>query len=185
VSSGGTITLLDNGSGSDQAAGDGIYSGQWTPTGVGTYTLTFPGNDKVTVNVANPTISVAPNSLDWGTVSVGSTVNKTFSVSNSGGGRADRERHYERTVFNYFRRRLYVVSGTKPNGYSRFTPTSAATFLGAVNLTGGAGASVALTGSGVTPPTFVVDLRRQTARPSWTQRCGARCGRARRMELCP
>src|SRR5678815_1428776 len=81
-----SLTLVDDGTGGDQAAGDGIYSAQWTPSAAGTYTLTFPGNDKVTVNVANPTISVAPNSLDWGTVSVGSTVNKTFSVSNSGGG---------------------------------------------------------------------------------------------------
>ena len=154
VSSGGTITLLDNGSGFDQAAGDGIYSGQWTPTGVGTYTLTFPGNDKVTVNVANPTISVAPNSLDWGTVSVGSTVNKTFSVSNSGGGvltgSATTNAPYS------------IISGggyTLSAGQSQtvtvgFTPTSAATFFGAVNLSGGAGASVALTGSGVTPPTL-------------------------------
>ena len=39
-----TVTLLDDGTGTDQAAGDGIYSAQWTPSAVGTYTLTFPGN---------------------------------------------------------------------------------------------------------------------------------------------
>ncbi|PYY04053.1 MAG: hypothetical protein DMG69_31410 [Acidobacteria bacterium] len=52
VSPGGqAITLLDNGSGPDQASGDGIYSGQWTPAAIGEYTLTFPGNDAVNVSV--------------------------------------------------------------------------------------------------------------------------------------
>lgn len=43
VSPGGqTVTLFDDGTNGDQAAGDGIFSGQWTPTGPGSYTLTFP-----------------------------------------------------------------------------------------------------------------------------------------------
>ena len=46
---GGTVTLYDNGTGTDQESGDGIYSGQWTPSSMGTYTLTFPGGDIVTV----------------------------------------------------------------------------------------------------------------------------------------
>jgi hypothetical protein len=46
---GGTVTLYDNGTGTDQESGDGIYSGQWTPSSMGTYTLTFPGGDVVTV----------------------------------------------------------------------------------------------------------------------------------------
>jgi subtilisin family serine protease len=48
---GQTITLLDEGLGSDQATGDGVYSGQWTPSASGTYTLTFPGGDVVTVSI--------------------------------------------------------------------------------------------------------------------------------------
>ncbi|MFQ5664115.1 MAG: S8 family serine peptidase [Terriglobia bacterium] len=48
---GQTITLLDAGLGPDQAAGDGIYSGQWTPPTLGTHTLTFPGGDVVTAKV--------------------------------------------------------------------------------------------------------------------------------------
>lgn len=46
-----TITLLDDGFGPDQEAGDGIYSGQWTPSAQQTTTLTFPGEDRVSVNV--------------------------------------------------------------------------------------------------------------------------------------
>ena len=48
---GGTVTLYDNGTGTDQVSGDGIYSGQWTPSAAGTYTLTFPGGDVVTVTL--------------------------------------------------------------------------------------------------------------------------------------
>ena len=49
---GTSLTLMDDGQGSDAAAGDGIYSGQWLPPGEGTYTITFPGSDVVTVYVA-------------------------------------------------------------------------------------------------------------------------------------
>ncbi len=52
ASDGPSITLKDDGLGVDQASGDGIYSGQWTPSAEGTYTLTFPGSDVVTVTVA-------------------------------------------------------------------------------------------------------------------------------------
>ena len=51
---GESVTLVDDGAASDQAEDDGIYSGQWTPSSHGTFTLTFPGNDTVTVNVASP-----------------------------------------------------------------------------------------------------------------------------------
>ena len=43
VSPGGqTLTLLDDGVGSDQAAGDGMYSGQWTPWPQEPIHLRFP-----------------------------------------------------------------------------------------------------------------------------------------------
>src|SRR5579859_7256753 len=52
VSPGGqTVTLFDDGTNGDQAAGDGIFSGQWTPSGPGSYTLTFPWGDPVNVEV--------------------------------------------------------------------------------------------------------------------------------------
>jgi len=46
-----TVKLKDDGLGTDQAAGDGIYSGQWTPSSAGSFKLTFPDGDVVTVNV--------------------------------------------------------------------------------------------------------------------------------------
>jgi hypothetical protein len=52
VSPGGqTVTLTDDGTNVDQAAGDGIFTGQWTPSAPGSYTLTFPWGDPVQVEV--------------------------------------------------------------------------------------------------------------------------------------
>ena len=48
---GETVTLVDDGTGTDEVAGDGIYSGAWKPTAPGTYTLTFPGRAGDVVNV--------------------------------------------------------------------------------------------------------------------------------------
>jgi subtilisin family serine protease len=48
---GETITLFDDGIGSDLVAGDGIYGGSWTPPSDGVFTLAFPDNDNVTINV--------------------------------------------------------------------------------------------------------------------------------------
>ncbi len=49
-----TITLLDDGLGADQEAGDGIYSGQWVPTTTGPHSLGFPDGDRVQVHVLTP-----------------------------------------------------------------------------------------------------------------------------------
>ncbi len=55
VNPGGTIiTLLDNGVAPDQASGDGIYTGSFTASPAGTYTLTFPNADVVTVEAVPP-----------------------------------------------------------------------------------------------------------------------------------
>lgn len=45
------INLADNGTNPDQAAQDGIYTGQWTPPGVGNYTLTFSTSESIQVTV--------------------------------------------------------------------------------------------------------------------------------------
>ncbi|MGH9777778.1 MAG: S8 family serine peptidase, partial [Candidatus Acidiferrales bacterium] len=51
-----TVTLLDNGVAPDQVMGDGIYSRTFTPMTAEQLTLTFPGNDVVTVRVIQPYI---------------------------------------------------------------------------------------------------------------------------------
>jgi thermitase len=141
-----SVTLVDDGTGGDQAAGDGIYSAQWTPNATGTYTLTFPGNDKITVNVANPTISVTPTSLDFGGVGVGGSVDKTITVKNTGGGilagTATANAPYSITSGG-----TYNLSGGQSQTVTvRFAPTSAGTFASNITFTGGTGASVTVTG---------------------------------------
>jgi subtilisin family serine protease len=65
---GSTSTLLDDGTSDDQVADDGIYTGQFTPTLVGqTYTLTFPGDDVVTVGVA-VSYNVAETAYNYRTI---------------------------------------------------------------------------------------------------------------------
>ena len=49
-----TLTLTDDGTGADQAAGDGIYTTQWTPPATGDYTLAFPDGSSVNVAALNP-----------------------------------------------------------------------------------------------------------------------------------
>ena len=46
---GGTVTLLDDGNTPDQDAADGLYTGQWTPSSAGLYTLTYPAGQSVTI----------------------------------------------------------------------------------------------------------------------------------------
>ena len=60
---GESVTLTDDGAASDQAAGDGIYSGQWTPSSPGTFILTFPDGDTITVLVG-AVDSITPNPAD-------------------------------------------------------------------------------------------------------------------------
>src|SRR5437867_6255085 len=69
VDPGGTIlTLQDDGLQPDQAAGDGVYSGQFTPASQGTYTLTFPGGDVVTVAILTP-YNVSSTAFNYRTIS--------------------------------------------------------------------------------------------------------------------
>jgi Cep192 domain 4 len=157
VSPGGeTVTLVDDGLGSDQAAGDGIYSGQWTPSATGKYTLTFPGNDKVTVNVANPTISVTPSSIDFGGTAVGASKDKNFTVTNSGGGILAGSATTN-APYSILSGGTYNLSaGQSQTVTVRFAPTSVGTFAGNVTFTGGAGTSATVTGIGVTPANIVL-----------------------------
>ena len=159
VAPGGEIvTLLDDGLGSDQVAGDGIYTGQWTPSETGVYTLTFPGGDLLTVNVAAPVISVSPSSLNFGGVNVGGSLDRTITVRNVGGSVLNGNATSS-TPFAIVSGGSYSLSaGQSQTVTVRFSPTSAETFLGNVNLTGGGGASLAVSGAGVIPPNIALNF---------------------------
>ena len=151
-----TVTLLDDGTGTDQAAGDGIYSAQWTPTAAGTYTLIFPGNDSVNVTVANPTISVTPSSQNFASVYVGNSADLNFVVKNSGGGvlvgTATTSAPFSVVVGGSYN----LSAGQSQNATVRFTPTSAGSFASNVTFTGGGDASLPVTGVGLPAATLSV-----------------------------
>jgi hypothetical protein len=152
-----TITLLDNGAGSDPAAGDGIYSAEWIPETAGTYTLTFPGNDSVTVNVANPTIEVTPTSIDFGGVAVGSSVDKSFTVTNTGGGVLSGSATINAPYSVVSGGTYSLGGGESQTVVVRFSPTALGTFAGNINFSGGEGTSANVNGTGVPPATIALE----------------------------
>ncbi len=159
VNPGGEIvTLVDDGLGSDQAAGDGIYSGEWTPLATGVYTLTFPGGDLLTVNVATPLISVSPSSINFGGINVGGTTDRSFTVKNVGGGVLTGNATTTMPFTIISGGSYSLNAGQSQTLTIRFSPTSAQTFLGNVNLTGGGDASLAVSGAGVIPPNLALSF---------------------------
>jgi len=94
VSPGGTVVnLVDDGSNGDVGAGDGVFSGSWTPPAQGNYTLTFPGGDMVSVEIlANYTpssttytyVSITGTNLNLDDDSV-ATVQSPFPINLGGG----------------------------------------------------------------------------------------------------
>src|SRR5437867_7705804 len=71
------VSLVDDGLGPDQAAGDGIYSARWTPAAGGNYTLTFPGGDVVTVQaLALANYTATPTDFNYRSIT-GTNLNLT------------------------------------------------------------------------------------------------------------
>ena len=151
---GEVVTLRDDGLGRDQAAGDGNYSGEWTPASTGTFTLSFPDGSVLTVAVSSPTIGVAPDSLDFGTVNANVPVDRTFGVQNAGGGTLTGNASTT-APFTILSGGSYSLSAGQSQTVSvRFIPTSAGTFSGSVSFSGGGGASRAVTGVALPPATI-------------------------------
>jgi subtilisin family serine protease len=55
VSPGTQVTLTDGGTGTDQAAGDGVYAGTFAPASAGLFVLTFPNSETVIVKALSAT----------------------------------------------------------------------------------------------------------------------------------
>ena len=88
-----TVNLADDGNGADQAADDGIYTGQWTPTATGDFVLNFPDGSTVNVAVLNPYSyqkvpssyqTITGTSLDLGDDSI-ATLAPPFPIQFGGG----------------------------------------------------------------------------------------------------
>lgn len=88
-----TFSLVDSGVPPDQAAGDGVYTGQWSPPGPGNYQLGFPNGDSVQVTVLSNYVAsetsyayqtISGTSLNLGDDDI-ATVNSPFPVQFGGG----------------------------------------------------------------------------------------------------
>ena len=62
------IALADDGAGSDQFAGDGLFTGRWTPPATGSYTVSFAWGDTFQIEVLN-NYSYAPTAYNYSTIS--------------------------------------------------------------------------------------------------------------------
>lgn len=101
-----------------------------------------------------PALSVTPSSLSFGDVTVGSSKDLTFAVQNSGGGTLTGSASTSATGFTIVGGASFSLgAGTSQSVTVRFSPSSAATFIGNVTFTSNGGAaSLSVTGTGVTPP---------------------------------
>ncbi len=93
--------------------------------------------------------SVTPSSQDFESVPVGSTADRTFTVQNAGGGMLTGSATTSAPFSIVSGGSYNLTAGQSQAVTVRFSPTSAGTFLGNVNFTGGGGASRTVTGVGV------------------------------------
>ncbi|HSC96833.1 MAG TPA: S8 family serine peptidase [Burkholderiales bacterium] len=158
VSPGGeSVTLLDDGVGVDQAAGDGNYSGQWIPASTGSYTLTFPDGSELAVTVSSPLISVAPEVLDFGTVNANAFFDRAFTVQNAGSGTLTGSASTAAPFAIQSGASYSLSAGQSQTVTVRFSPTTVGTISGTVNFTGGGAASKVVTGVVVPPATLAAN----------------------------
>jgi hypothetical protein len=151
---GETVTLLDDGAGVDQAAGDGNYSGQWIPATTGSYTLTFPDGSELAVTVSSPLISVTPDVLDFGTVNANAFVDRAFMVQNAASGTLSGSASTAAPFAIQSGGSYSLSAGQSQTVTVRLSPTVVGTVSGTVNFTGGGAASKIVTGVVVPPATL-------------------------------
>ncbi len=166
------VTLRDDGLGQDQAAGDGNYSGEWTPPGAGNFTLTFPDGSVLAASVSTPAIQVTPDSLDFGTVNAGGFANRVFTVKNIGSGVLSGNASTT-APFSFPSGDSYSLSaGASATIAIRFSPASTGSFSGTVSFAGGDGASKLVTGVALPPPTLAASpstvMQGATVTASWS-----------------
>ncbi len=133
---------------------DGITDLEVGPDGL-LYILSFPlGKIFRVFSQVEPVISVTPGLQDFGTVTVGSFADRTFTVQNTGGGTLSGSASTSAT-FSIVSGSSYSLGGGQSQPVTvRFSPTSVASFAGNVTFTGAGGTTKTVTGNGVALTTF-------------------------------
>ena len=149
IDAGGTYSLSAGQSQQVQVrfapTGSGAFSGSLVFSGGGGARVSLSGS-----GVSNPTpaIGVTPGGVDFGAVPFGSFLDKTFVVTNTGGGTLDGAAMVP-SPFSIVSGQSYVLgSGESANVVVRFSPTGVQTFTGNLTFTGAGGFCAAVYGSG-------------------------------------
>ena len=121
-------------------------------------------------------ISVTPASQDFGTVEVGSTVDRTFTVENTGGGTLSGSASIS-SPYSIVSGGSYSLSaGASQTVTVQYSPTSAGTHNATVTFTGGGGAARSVSGYGQPPPPHITGAEALSGNQvilNWTSISGA------------
>jgi hypothetical protein len=105
-----------------------------------------------------PAIEVTPTSNDFGTVAMGLTADRSFTVRNAGGETLSGSATSS-TPFSIISGGTYnLAAGASQAVGVRFTPAAAQTYNGAVTFSGGGGTVASVTGIGTTAPAPVLSV---------------------------
>jgi hypothetical protein len=97
----------------------------------------------------SPIIAVTPDSIDFGTVNVGDSLQRAFTVTNIGAGTLDGDATADGDGFSVVGGSPYSLSaGQSAIVTIEFTPPAAGVFNGTVSFTGGGGTTRSVTGTG-------------------------------------
>jgi hypothetical protein len=135
-----------------------------TATGSATGTVTFPSSAGTllrgvsgTGDTSSPVIAVTPASLSFGTVTVGSSGDLSFTVQNTGGGTLTGSASIAAPYSIVSGGSYSLVAGASQAVVVRFTPTAAGSAPGAVAFTSNGGnLSRTVSGTGGTAPAITV-----------------------------
>jgi photosystem II stability/assembly factor-like uncharacterized protein len=106
---------------------------------------------------------VSPDSLDFGTVTIGGSADKTFSVQNVGGGTLSGSASTTAPFSIVSGGSYNLTEGQSQNVTVRFSPTSSVQSFGNVSFTGGAGAAKPVSGTGAASSLTLGSLTLPTA----------------------
>jgi hypothetical protein len=159
-----TITVTPSSLPSSSAGSYTIYLGAYYPESAfpSTYYMMSGAPKAISYTIGStPVISVTPSTLDFGSVEVGSTADRTFTVKNNGSGTLSGSASVS-APFSIVSGGSYSLgSGASQTVTVRYSPTAVGSHSRTVSFTGGGGASRAVSGSAYLPdvvtPTFTPD----------------------------
>lgn len=105
-----------------------------------------------------PIINVVPASTDFGTVAVGLTADRTFTVRNAGGGILTGSAATSFPFSIVAGGSYSLAAGASQAVTVRFTPTLAQTYNGSITFSGGGGTTVQVMGNGAVQPQPILSL---------------------------